>query len=228
MVTRHPLRLGKSVQSQPGLSSCICKCRRHKAGHLQVRVAVGRQSTCVLKDTPLKKGPLGLPHQPWLPIGKFRTGLGVKFPISLFFEPEVLQSGFGVNFIFWHGELWENCRRINFDGEKFAENFPQIFRPCFLPGFQARPKNSHPKFTPRIVGIPLQFHFLEPNCFFHADFLLTGEINIFPEQEEKRRKTKKSEDKQKKREKAKKNKKNNKKFSPTPSTAPPNPSSLAS
>ena len=40
----------------------ICKCRRHKAGHLQVRVAVGRQSTCVLKEAPLKKGHLGLPQ----------------------------------------------------------------------------------------------------------------------------------------------------------------------
>ena len=40
----------------------ICKCRRHKAGHLQVRVAVGKQSTCVLKEAPLNKGPLGLPH----------------------------------------------------------------------------------------------------------------------------------------------------------------------
>ena len=41
----------------------ICKCRRHKAGHLQVRVAVGKRSTvCVLKEAPLNKGPLGLPH----------------------------------------------------------------------------------------------------------------------------------------------------------------------
>ena len=40
----------------------ICKCRRHKAGHLQVRVAVGRRSTCVLKEAPLNKGPLGFPQ----------------------------------------------------------------------------------------------------------------------------------------------------------------------
>ena len=40
----------------------ICKCRRHKAGHLQVRVAVGRQSTCVLKEAPLNKGPLRFPQ----------------------------------------------------------------------------------------------------------------------------------------------------------------------
>ena len=40
----------------------ICKCRRHKAGHLQVRVAVGKRSTCVLKEAPLNKGPLGFPQ----------------------------------------------------------------------------------------------------------------------------------------------------------------------
>ena len=41
----------------------ICKCRRHKAGHLQVRVAVGKRSTCVLKEAPLNQGPLGLPQE---------------------------------------------------------------------------------------------------------------------------------------------------------------------
>ena len=40
----------------------ICKCRRHKAGHLQVRVAVGKRSTCILKEAPLNKGPLGFPQ----------------------------------------------------------------------------------------------------------------------------------------------------------------------
>ena len=47
----------------------------------------------------------------------------------------------------------------NFDGEKF----PQIFRPCFFQGLQAPPK----KVTPKIVGIPLQFHFLEPKIVSH-------------------------------------------------------------
>ena len=46
----------------------ICKCRCHKAGHLQVRVAVGMRSTCVLKEAPLlpgplDKGPLGFPQK---------------------------------------------------------------------------------------------------------------------------------------------------------------------
>ena len=65
VVTRHPLGLGKSVQSRTGLvvANPICKCRCHKAGHLQVRVAVGRRSTCVLKEALLNQGPLGLPQE---------------------------------------------------------------------------------------------------------------------------------------------------------------------
>ena len=70
VVTRHPLGLGKSVQSRTGsaVANPICKCRCHKAGHLQVRVAVGRRSTCVLKEALLNQGPLGLPQlskKPW-------------------------------------------------------------------------------------------------------------------------------------------------------------------
>ena len=42
----------------------ICKCGCHMAGHLQVRVAVGRRSTCVLKEAPLNKGPLRFPQSP--------------------------------------------------------------------------------------------------------------------------------------------------------------------
>ena len=57
-----------ALESQPivnhgsVVANPICKCSRHKAGHLQVRVAVGRWSTCVLKEAPLNKGPLGFPH----------------------------------------------------------------------------------------------------------------------------------------------------------------------
>ena len=41
----------------------ICKCRCHKAGHLQVRMAVGRRSTCVLKEAPSKiKALQGFPN----------------------------------------------------------------------------------------------------------------------------------------------------------------------
>ena len=55
-----------------------------------------------------------------------------------------------------------------------------FFRKIFglhFPGLQVPPNNSRPKFTPKIVGIPLQFHFLEPNSF-HACFLPTGETNL--------------------------------------------------
>ena len=65
---RWSLATPSALESQPRaekgsvVANHICKCRRHKAGHLQVRVAVGRRSTCVLKEAPLNKGPLGLPQ----------------------------------------------------------------------------------------------------------------------------------------------------------------------
>ena len=54
-----PWKVSPEPTRASALANPICKCRRHKAGHLQVRVAVGRQSTCVLKEAPFKKGPLG-------------------------------------------------------------------------------------------------------------------------------------------------------------------------
>ena len=64
---RWSLATPSALESQPRaeqgsvVANPICKCRRHRAGHLQVRVAVGRRSTCVLKEAPLNKGPLGFP-----------------------------------------------------------------------------------------------------------------------------------------------------------------------
>ena len=59
-----PSALESQSRAEQGsvVANPICKCRRHKAGHLQVRVAVGRRSTCVLKEAPLSKGPLGFPQ----------------------------------------------------------------------------------------------------------------------------------------------------------------------
>ena len=64
VVTRRPLGLGKSVQSQPRLSSrkSYVQVRMPQGRSLQVRGKVGRRSTCVLKEGPLNKGSLGLPH----------------------------------------------------------------------------------------------------------------------------------------------------------------------
>ena len=52
----------------------------------------------------------------------------------------------------------------------FAANFSGLFFQDFSP---PPPQNSRPE----IVGISLQFDFLEPNFFLHADFLLTWETN---------------------------------------------------
>ena len=88
--------------------------------------------------------------------------------------PEVLQSGFnfGVNFFILVRRMLGDSREnfsANFDGELFT----RVFRPCFsrISGPPPPKKNSRPE----IVGISLQYHFLEPT-FFHADFLLTGKI----------------------------------------------------
>ena len=65
-------------------------------------------------------------------------------------------------FLAWRilGELPANFS-ANFD----CRFFLQIFRPCFSTVSGLPPKNSRPKFTPEIVAIPLQFHFLEPKMF---------------------------------------------------------------
>ena len=62
-------------------------------------------------------------------------------------EPEVLQSKFGVNFLFWPGEF----------SEKWPANFDDEFFGLVFTGLQVLQKHSRPKFSPKIVGIPLQF-----------------------------------------------------------------------
>ena len=68
------------------------------------------------------------------------------------------------------GEFFILVRRIlgklpaNFSANFDGEFWKRIFRPCFS-RFSGHPKNSRPKFTSRIVGIPLQFHFLEPKIY---------------------------------------------------------------
>ena len=86
--------------------------------------------------------------------------------------PDVMQSGFGVNFLFWSGELWENCRRIsqrilmaNFDSEFFGPIFP---------GFQAPQKIHTQNSRPELSAFLSNFTFLNPK-FIHGDFLLAGE-----------------------------------------------------
>ena len=78
-------------------------------------------------------------------------------------EPEVLKSGFGVNFLFWPGEFQENCRRLS--QRIWWRFFSANFSALFFQDFRPPPKKSRPKFTPRIVGSPLQFHFLKPNFY---------------------------------------------------------------
>ena len=62
----------------------------------------------------------------------------------------------------WPGELLENCRQIS--QRILMANFVRKY----FPGLQAPPppqQKKRPTFTPKIVGIPLQFHCLEPTIF---------------------------------------------------------------
>ena len=94
-----------------------------------------------------------------------------------FLIPRFCRADLGCMFYFGLANLG-NCQRIS-QRILMAIFFRKFFGLVFFPGFQAPRKKSRPRFTPRIVGIPLQFHFLEPKCFFvHADFLLTGEIKV--------------------------------------------------
>ena len=68
-----------------------------------------------------------------------------------------------MNFLIWSGEF-----------RKIAGISPENVQPCFFRVSGAPPT----KVTPKIVGIPLQFQIFEPKMF-HADFLLTGETNIY-------------------------------------------------
>ena len=64
------------------------------------------------------------------------------------------------------GDFFILARRIS--GKlpaNFSANFDREFFGLVFPGLQATQKNSRPKFTSRIVGIPLQSHFLEPKIF---------------------------------------------------------------
>ena len=90
-------------------------------------------------------------------------------------EPELLQSRFGVIFL---GPANFRTNSDEFLSEFNDELFPRIFGLVF-PGSQTPPKqNSRPKFTPRSVGILLQFHFSNPKMF-HADFLLAGDTKNY-------------------------------------------------
>ena len=58
-------------------------------------------------------------------------------------------------------------------------NFVCEFFDLAFSGSQAPPKNSPPKFTPRIVGIPLQFHFLKPQIYSRRFSAYWGDPILF-------------------------------------------------
>ena len=57
-------------------------------------------------------------------------------------------------------------------------NFASEFFGLVFSKVSGHPKNSRPKFTSRIVGIPLQFHFLEPNIYSRRFSAYGGDQNL--------------------------------------------------
>ena len=86
-------------------------------------------------------------------------------------DPEVLQSGFGLHFLSWSGEFWENSPQIS--RQILQPNFSCKSFGLVSPEFQATQKNSPPKFTAKIVGFPPTPRVLK-TIVFHADFCLRG------------------------------------------------------
>ena len=125
----------------------------------------GMVPSCLLENTGRAKHDLLLM--------KTDCWLGDRFIYTSSVDPEVLQSGFGVIF-FWG--VWRIFGKVpanfsaNFDGDFFVR---EIFGLVSL-GLQALHKNSRPKSTPEIVGIPLQSHTFKPNFFLTLIFCLRG------------------------------------------------------
>ena len=87
-----------------------------------------------------------------------------------------MQSGFGVNFLFWSGEISENCRRIS--QRILMANFDSEFFGLVFPGFEPTQKIHAQNARPELSAFLSNFTFLNPT-FIHAEFLLTGETNLF-------------------------------------------------
>ena len=101
----------------------------------------------------------------------FKGFLGNTTPhFMAYFDPDVLQSGFAVNLLLWPGEFQENFWRI-------SQRISMASLDSVFQGFRLPQKIHAPKFTPTLVGISLQFHFLKPIFFFTP--IAYGETNIF-------------------------------------------------
>ena len=86
-----------------------------------------------------------------------------------------MQSGFGVNFLFWSGEFEENCRRISL--RILMANFDSEFFGLVFSGFQVTQKIHAQNSRPELSAFLSNFTFMNPK-FIHGDFLLTGESKI--------------------------------------------------
>ena len=101
-------------------------------------------------------------------------GLPIRLLIVPDFDPKVLESG--LERIFYFGMT--NLRKLagEFRSKFSSEFLLQIFQSCSsrVSGPPTPPKNSGPNLTPKIVGIPFQFHIFEPNFLCSRRFSAYG------------------------------------------------------
>ena len=87
-------------------------------------------------------------------------------------DPEVLQSGFGVNF--WSSEFLENCQRIS-QQVLMVKCFLRIFGPCFSRVSGPPPRKIHAQNSrPNLLAFLSNFTFSNSHFFFTPIFCLRG------------------------------------------------------
>ena len=108
---------------------------------------------------PLWVCPLPFQTQREVKIADFVTSLKMSCG-QVNFGPDVMQSGFGVNFLFWSGEFQENCRRIS--QRILMTNFDSEFFGLVFPGLQATQKIHAQNSRPELSAFLSNLTFLNP------------------------------------------------------------------
>ena len=106
------------------------------------------------------KGRIPIHDHPGGNFGMHDCSEGPEYPEYV--DPEVLQSGFGVNFFFWSPEFSEICPK--FLSELVSEFSPQFFRP-FSSRASGHPKELCPKLSAFLSNVSfLNQFFITPIC----------------------------------------------------------------
>ena len=143
------------------------KCERVSSDFLAIKIASEKRVS--LRARRAKLIPTAESHSDTRACGKKSLANGD----ARFFEPEILQSGFGAIF-FVFGLRPANLRKI---ACKFPKaNWSAIFFSDFSLGFRAPQRNSRPKVTLK----PLQFHSLEPRLLSRRFSAFCQQTGVYP------------------------------------------------